>query len=105
MQEIFIFVFHYFDRVMQMILVQMVKKKRKKAVTVQKMMFDEVVIMKKMNVVEIQIDEAQLAVMNVEVMAKKINVKKSQNQNQYPNVELMLKFHELFRIWAKIFIL
>lgn len=94
-----------FHRVTLTISVLMVKMRRRKVVTVPKMMYDEAVIMKRMSVPKIQIDEARSVVTDAEATMKKINVQKSPNQNQYPSVVLMLKFHESFQIWAKTFTL
>lgn len=68
-------------------------------------MYDEAVIMRRIHVAEILIDEAQSVAMNVEVTMKRgINVKRSPNQNLYQNGASMSKYHELYLIWVETFI-
>lgn len=105
-----------FNRVMPTILVQkakvmMAKKRMRKrlknerVVPVPMMMYDVVLLV----TMTTEIDEAQIdqsVAMNEKVTMKKINVKKSPNPSRpYQSVGLMLKYRELYPIWAVTFIL
>lgn len=87
--------------------VQMAKKivENGRVELVQRTMYDEAAVMKTTNGAETLIGEAQEVETSVKVTAKKMSVKKSPNQNQYPNVVSMWKFRESYPIWVEIFIL
>lgn len=84
------------------------KLKNEKVEPVQKMMYDEVLlVMMMMTVADVPDREAMTNVGEV-MMKKRINVKKNKNRSQYQkyqNVELTLKFRGLCQIWAVTYIL